>query len=55
VASKSIQRYRVREKKWQIRETLARSIYDGGYTPLKTNGKKPTRNIEACIHLLRLY
>ena len=47
-ASLTIQRYRVRERKWQTRETLARGVY-GGYTPLHTNGKEKngtTRNIE---------
>ena len=46
-ASLTIQRYRVRERKWQTRETLARGVY-GGYTPLHTNGKEKngtTRNI----------
>jgi len=38
-ASKSIQRYRVRKRKWQTRETLARGVY-GGYKPLHTNEKE---------------
>ena len=47
-ASKSTQRYRVRERKWQTRETLAWGVYPP-YTPLHTNGKEingNTRNIE---------
>ena len=54
-ASKSTQRYKVRERKWQTRETLARGVY-GGYTPLHTNGKKGTkRNIEGLHTLVRLH
>ena len=45
-ASKSTQRYRVRERKWETRETLARGVYPP-YTPLNTNGKEINyRNIE---------
>ena len=55
---KKTQRYRVRERKWQTRETLARSVYPWN-TPLYTNGKEingtKRRNIEARIHLLMLY
>jgi len=46
--SYSIQRYKVRERKGQTRETSARGVY-GEYTPLHTNGKEingATRNIE---------
>ena len=56
-ASKSTQRYRVRERKWQTRETLARGLYPP-YTPLHTNGKeinRTTSNIKGlhtrCINL----
>ena len=35
---KCTQRYRVRERKWQTKETLDRGVYPP-YTPLHTNGK----------------
>ena len=45
-ASKSTQRYRVRERKWETRETLARGVYPP-YRPLHTNGEEINyRNIE---------
>ena len=47
-ASLSIQRYRLKEWKWQIWVTLAWGV-NGGYTPLHTNRKElngATRNIE---------
>ena len=52
--SYNIQRYRVRERKLQTRETLARGEY-GGYTPLHKNGKeknRTTRNIEGLHYSL---
>ena len=55
--SLSIQRYRVRERKWRTRETLVRGVH-GGYTLLHTNGKKKTElkvTLKDCIHLVTLY
>ena len=49
--SLSIQRYRVRERKWQIRDTLARGVY-GEYTTLHSMGKEKketTRNIKGLL------
>jgi len=48
-ASKSIQRYRVRERKWQTKVTLARGVY-WGYTPLHTNGKDGTTSNNKGLH-----
>ena len=45
--SKSTQKYRVEERKWKTRKTLARGVYPL-HTPLHTNGKEingTTRNI----------
>ena len=50
-ALKSIQRYRVRERKWQTREMW-------GNSPLQTNERKKTElqvTLKACIHFLTLY
>ena len=52
-ASKSTQRYRVRERKWQTRETLTKGVYPP-FTPLHTNGKEKTElqeTLKVCINL----
>ena len=56
-ASNSTQRYRVRERKWQTRETLASSVYPRMHpcTQMEKKQMELQETLKACINLLTLY
>ena len=52
-ASEKIQRDRVRERKWQTREILARGVYGGIHLCTQMKKNKTELQLTFCIHLLQ--